>query len=298
MKLVKYLVGSLIVGLGYTATLIGVVIATKVLAGLGSAAFEITLADYGWTLVSGTLMGFFLGPLAGRMPASRGRHWMVWTGVIFFNLGSVAIEGAYFVSELVYIPLPTLFVQQLIASLAAALLIALIFPAQGPSTDLGAVLRQRSWAAWVWRFIASSLAYLLFYYVFGAINFTLVTEPFYTANAGGLFVPAADKVLLAESIRAPLIILSATLFILSMRTERRRLAFVTGRMLFWIGGLVPLVLQVNNLPIPLLIASGIEIFCQNFLTGVVAVWLLWTPTLSPAQEETRQTVTLDRRAPA
>ena len=298
MKIVKFLVGSLIVGIGYTVALILLTIATRLLDGLGSAAYEVKLADYGWTLVAGILMALFLGPLAGRMPASRGRHVLVWACVIFFNMGSVAIEGAYFVSELVYIPIPTLLVQQAIAALVAALLIALIFPARGASTDLGRILHQRPWIAWVWRFIASGLAYMLFYYVFGAINYQLVTEPYYTAHAGGLFVPSADKVLLAELIRAPLIILSITLFILSMRVDKRWLAIVSGLMLFWIGGIAPLVLQMNNLPLPLLVASAVEILCQNFLAGVVAVWLLWTPAPDPAGASTRPEIALDRPARA
>jgi len=49
-----------------------------------------------------------------------------------------------------------------------------------------------------------------------------------------------------------------------------------GFLLFWIGGVVPLVLQSATLPSMLLLASGMEIFFQNFLTGVVAAGLLWT----------------------
>ncbi len=45
-------------------------------------------------------------------------------------------------------------------------------------------------------------------------------------------------------------------------------------MLFAIGGIVPLLYQVNALPLPLLIASAVEIFFQNFLTGIVAGLLL------------------------
>jgi VIT1/CCC1 family predicted Fe2+/Mn2+ transporter len=48
----------------------------------------------------------------------------------------------------------------------------------------------------------------------------------------------------------------------------------TGWLLFAIGGIVPLVLQISSLPLLLLIASAVEIFLQNFLTGAVAARLL------------------------
>jgi hypothetical protein len=48
----------------------------------------------------------------------------------------------------------------------------------------------------------------------------------------------------------------------------------TGWLLFAIGGIVPLVLQISSLPLLLLAASAVEIFCQNFLTGMVAAGLM------------------------
>jgi len=44
--------------------------------------------------------------------------------------------------------------------------------------------------------------------------------------------------------------------------------------LFVIGGIAPLLLQIGNLSPVLLAASGVEIFFRNFLTGVVVVILL------------------------
>lgn len=104
-----------------------------------------------------------------------------------------------------------------------------------------------------------------------------MTGPYYAAHVGGLTVPSPGLVLAAEIVRAPLITLSAALFVLSFRAGRRRLALITGWMLFWLRGVVPLLLPVNTLPLFLLAASGVEIFFQNFLTGTVATLAFWTP---------------------
>ena len=75
-------------------------------------------------------------------------------------------------------------------------------------------------------------------------------------------------------LRGLFIALSVLLFLLSVRGSRRQLMVWTGWLLFAVGGIVPLVLQLGFLPLILVFASLIEIFFQNFLTGVVAAWLL------------------------
>ena len=136
----------------------------------------------------------------------------------------------------------------------------------------------------------ASLSYLVFYAVFGALNYTLVTEPYYASHAGGLVAPAAGTVLAVELVRAPLLVLSIVLLILAARTTRRRVLIIAGLTLFWVGGIVPLTLQIDSLPAPLLLASAAEIFLQNFLTGVVTAWLFWsarTATAPVSDDNTR-----------
>ncbi len=266
---------SVVVGIGYILALI--------VTGVISSALGVQMPDTQgsesllvWLFVSGILIGLFLGPLASQMPASRLRHIAVWSSVIFFNLGSVMIEGMIFAPELVSLPMPVLIVQQLLAALVVAFLITMLFSPSGKVVSLVEVLCRRPWYAWAWRFVVSTFSYLLFYWVFGAVNYTLVTKPYYDSHTGGLTVPPLEVVLTAELVRAPLIVLSVLLFLLSIRTTRRRLIVMTGLMLFGIGGVVPLLMQVNTFPPLLLVASSIEIFFQNFLTGLVAAVLLGT----------------------
>ncbi len=265
---------SLFVALGYV---LGLILAGMIgaMAGAQMASSTRDSASFTWLFVASILLGVFLGPLAARLTLTRLQHFILWGSLIFFNLGSVAIEGAYFVPELVTVPLPVLFTQQLLASIGAALVIVLVFAAVGkPAFTWADSFRTRPWYSWLWQFIVSAMSYLVFYFIFGALNYSLVTGPYYESHAGGLAVPAPMVVLMAESIRAPLIVLSILFYLLSVRGTKRQLMLKTGWLLFAIGGIVPLVLQISSLPLPLLAASAVEIFLQNFLTGVVAAWLM------------------------
>ena len=184
------------------------------------------------------------------------------------------IEGAYFAPNLVSIPVPMLVIQQLCATMGAALVITMIYRSAGEAISWMSSLQQRSWYSWTWRFILSALSYLAFYFVVGGLNYQLVTKPYYETHAGGLTVPPVRVVLAVESIRAVLIVFSVFLFVLSARGTRRQLMISTGWLLFAVGGIIPVLLQVGSLPIFLLAASAVEIFFQNFLTGVVTALLL------------------------
>jgi hypothetical protein len=224
--------------------------------------------------ISTILLGVFLGPLASRLRLARKQHFILWGSLILFNLGSVALEGAYFAPDLVTVPIPVLLAQQTLATLGAAWMITLLFSQPGFSFSWKEVLRTRPWYSWLWRFIVSSFSYFAFYFIFGGLNYSLVTKPYYESHAGGLTVPAPGVVFTLEPIRGALIVFSVLLFLLSIRGTRRQLIINTGWLLFAIGGIIPLIWQINALPLFLLFASAIEIFFQNFLTGAVAAWLL------------------------
>jgi hypothetical protein len=266
---------STLVAFGYIA---GLIVAGVIggLLGVQVSGSQSSSVPFAWLFLSSILLGLFLGPLAVRLSLARWQHFALWASVIFFNMGAVAIEGAYFVPGLVPLPIPVLFVQQVLAAAGAAFAIAILFATSGQPISWWTALRQRPWHAWVWRFAVSAFSYIVFYYVFGALNYALVTQPYYASHAGGLAVPSPGQVIVAELVRAPLIMLSVLLFLLSARMPRRRLMVVTGLLLFAIGGIVPLVMQISSLPLLLLAASAVEIFCQNFGAGLVAARLLGT----------------------
>ena len=235
-------------------------------------------AAHKWSLILlliGTiLLGVFIGPFASRLSLSRRQGFLLWGSLILFNLGSVTIEGTYFAPDLVSIPVPMLVIQQFCATMGAALVITMIYRSAGNAISWMSSLQRRPWYSWIWRFILSAMSYLAFYFVVGGLNYQLVTKPYYETHAGGLTVPPVHVVLVVESIRAVLIVFSVFLFLLSARGTRRQLMISTGWLLFAVGGIIPLLLQISSLPIFLLAASAVEIFFQNFLTGVVAAMLL------------------------
>lgn len=270
-RIVLTIAGSILVGVTYLAGLL--------LAGLALTAIGFNFGSTSgsaemlpWMFLGGVVVGLVLGPIASQLKVSRLRHLFIWTFVIFFNLASVLIEGTFFAPQRIGAnPIP-LVVQQLIASILTAGMVTLLF-ADGSATRV--ITATRAWYDWTWRFLASGVSYLVFYFVFGGINYTFVTKPYYDSHAGGLTVPAPGTVLVAELIRGMMIALSVVPFLLVPKPLRVR-AILTGVVLFAVGGIMPLLFQVGSLPVLLLAASGIEILFQNFSTGVVAALLLGT----------------------
>ncbi|HEY1112295.1 MAG TPA: hypothetical protein VGE66_02000 [Chitinophagaceae bacterium] len=232
------------------------------------------------TFISGFLIGVTLGPLAARLHASRLRSMMIYTTAVFLNMASVVIEGHFFAPGLLPLAVvPRMVVLHALIALVTGGTLSFLFPAQQPAGTVTATRTSPSWAA---RFLFSAAAYLLFYYGFGAVNYALVTGPYYEAHPTLLAVPQPGTVLMVASIRSAIIILSLLPLVLALRTSRRAGALWCGLTLFIIGGVLPLLMQAGLLPPLLLVASGVEIFFQNFLAGAVAGLLLGQPKASPA----------------
>jgi len=183
-----------------------------------------------WTFGGGLIMGLILSSIARRLPASAFHHLLIWSVLLFANIGSVIIEGYFSVPGLVS-NIWVVLAQQLLPCLVTAVLVYWLF----------------------------------------------APRPYYEAQGSPLAVPDPRLTLQAEIIRAVLIVISLLPFLLTARMPIRQLALWSGLLLFIIGGIVPLTWQAGTLAVPLLLASAVEIFCQNFTTGVVAALLLAWP---------------------
>jgi len=254
---------SLLVGAAYAATLA----ITKLLL-----SETVDARSFLWSFVGSVATGLVLGSLSASMPATWSRHMLVWGSIIFFNLASLAIEGRIYAPNLIKGSLIIPLVQQFIVVLATTWIVVKLFAPIVDSAPMTSI--QRSWFSWLWRFVLSVLSYIFFYYFFGAINYLLVTGPYYEIHAGGLDVPAQNIIIQAELIRAVLIALSVIPFLLNFPKNRRSKMWLTGLILFAVGGVTPLLVQVGSLPSVVLAASSVEIFCQNFFTGVVTARLM------------------------
>lgn len=262
---------SLLIGFAYmiALTIGGMVVK---LSGMDLPSGKDLLSSLLWSFVGGIIVGLFLGPIASSMSLSRLRHVLVWSSAILFNLVSVAIEGYFFAPALIGDSLPGLILQQIPAAFITGWVITVLFTSRQTATSI--IPPSRSFLSWSWRFAVSALSYLVFYFLFGALNFALVTGSYYETHTGGLGIPVLGIVLMAELIRSVLIILSILPFFLSVQMEKKRLILLSGLILFSVGGLVPLIMQVNTLPFFLFAASAVEIFLQNVSTGAVMALLL------------------------
>lgn len=266
---------SVVIALIYTTanTVIGGLVMQGVAPQAGATNPVLLLAT---TALSGFGMAAVLGPAASWVHTSRGRSMFIWASNVYLNLASVVIEGYFFAPGLLPGALvPRVLVLQALSSVILAAAIAFFFPpsAEGPKKK---ALVKRSPLSWAARFLASAASYLFFYYFFGAINYLLVTGPYYEAHPE-LAVPAAATVIKLASFRSLLIVLSLLPLITSLHLPKRKGALLCGFLLFLVGGAVPLLTQTSALPPVLLVASAGEIFFQNFLTGVVAALLLRRP---------------------
>jgi hypothetical protein len=63
------------------------------LVGVQVPGSQSSSAWFAWLFLSGTLLGLFLGPLAGQLSLVRWQHFALWASVIFFNIGAVDSEG-------------------------------------------------------------------------------------------------------------------------------------------------------------------------------------------------------------
>jgi hypothetical protein len=278
----------LVIAIGYTLALVmaGMILGMLGLLTVDANAEMDATAVFQQMFVGGLIMGLILGLVARQLPASPARHMLIWSVLLFANIGSVIIEGFFFVPDLVTNLWVTL-AQQLLPCLVTAALVYWLFAPRPAATP--AMTIHRDWYDWLWRYALSAATYLAAYWLFGAINFALVTRPYYEAQGSPLAVPDPQITLLAELIRAVLIVLSLLPFLLTAQMPLRQLAVWSGLLLFIVGGIVPLTWQAGTLALPLLLASAVEIFCQNFTTGVVAALLLAWPTTVVASHRLRHT---------
>lgn len=263
---------SLVVGIGYAATslLVGGI---PTIAGLSHPGANNGFEQLPVLIGQGSLIGLALGALALQLKTSYWRHVSIWTSVVFFNSLSYAIEGMFYAPTRVIAPLPWVVVERLLIAASTGVLVTRLFSSLPEPAGRQAFPLPRSWFSLTWRLVVSAFSYLASYFVYGAINYALVTRLYYESHTGGLVVPSPTTILAAESVRAPMIVLSVLPLLLSIQWPLRKRVITVGLVLFVIGGIVPLLGTIDSLPLFLLVASGWEIFFQNVTTGIITALL-------------------------
>ncbi|TCL73177.1 hypothetical protein EDC14_100539 [Hydrogenispora ethanolica] len=254
----------------YTAaTLVG----GGLLAGLG-APFPEMKGDPNrlllFVFLSGLLIAAVAGPAVAKTGFSRIRVCFAVCGMLFLNSVAQMLEAIYFAPGMISRNTAcTLLAQQLLVAFLTGMAMACLFGG-GPRSTRWETKRGRPWYDWLWRFAAGSGSYVVFYYLFGALSFALFTGVYYRGRGNGLHVPGPLEILAVEPVRALLLVASVSPLILRLQYPLRRRAGTVGLLLFTVGGLVPMLLASGSLPPGILIPGTVEMFFQNFLTGVTA----------------------------
>lgn len=222
-------------------------------------------------LISGTLVCLSLSPFVLHSTWSRPKTILaVWAVQALVRSLGLGIEGSLFKPTAALNAIISAFCGILVTLLISCLLVLLLMPAdQIPQESIEV---KRSWWGWTWRVLVVGLAYFIFYFVFGATNALLYTKSFYENNPQyGLSLPPAGTIFLAQLLRGPLFGLGSLFVLRAAFAPRRQLAVWLGILLFIVGGVGPYVeITFRTMPIGFNLATLTEIFCQNFLTGVVA----------------------------
>ena len=223
-------------------------------------------------VAGGFLLGTTLGLLAARMPGSRRRHVLVWWLLVYLSTVGVIIEGRAFAPELV--PLASvprgLAIQAVVAAAVAASL-AFVYVPEGTSgatvPDLPTVRRL------LVGLLAGTVTYAVLYLVVGALNYALVTGPYYERSVGGLVTPPIGSVAAVALVRGALLSVSLVPLVRTVEPPRQR-AWMAALAVTVLAGLLPLLVQVGRLPAIVLLASSYEIALQVGPTAVVVAILL------------------------
>jgi len=266
---ISIVIRCLIVGFVYALT------STLLAALLGPLSrLQPSLDNFAIWLLSGSLLCLALAPFI--LHSTWGRWSTVfaaWAVIVFVRSLGLGIEGSLFKpTQAAAVIVGNAFgigVGFIVAWLAVRLLLP---PPSEPNLEAGP---QRTWWGWTWRVLLVGLAYFVFYFVFGATNALLYTRSFYENNPQyGLALPSAGVIFLALLMRGPLFGLGSLFIVRSTALPRRTSGVWLGLLLFVVGGLGPyLETTFRTMPLGFNLATLLELFLQNFLTGLVAARL-------------------------
>jgi hypothetical protein len=136
--------------------------------------------------------------------------------------------------------------------------------------------------------LPASVAYLVVYFIFGAIAYQVFTKPYYTHQVAGgealnVAIPGSLVMWLPaiQIARGALLTIAVLPIIRTLRVSRASTAIIVGSVLWVVGGLAPLLVPGAYMPGMLRLYHTVEIFTQNFTLGVIVTWMM-RPGEAPA----------------
>ncbi len=268
----EVIVKSLVVGLVYALA------DALVAAILGSMSrLAPTIGNLSVWFLTGSLICLSLSPFIIHSSWTRSRTVLAaWAVLAFVRSLGLGIEGALFKPTAAVNAIVGAAFGLLVGLLVAWLSVVLLMPTNQVSPE--SADPKRSWWGWTWRVLVVGLAYFVFYFVFGATNAFLYTMSFYKNNPQyGLNLPAPGTTFLAQLLKGPLFGLGLLFVAQAVNSPRRKVGVWLGVLLFVVGGLAPyLEVTFRTMPLGFNMATLVELFLQNFPTGIVAASLYRT----------------------
>ncbi|SDG45335.1 hypothetical protein [Desulfosporosinus hippei] len=263
--------GLIITGL----TLVSLMLAGALLTNLGMKFPEVK-SDYRYIvlimLLSGFLISIILGFIAKNLRLTKIRVFMVLFLILILNYITQILEALYFAPGIVTLEVvPAIFGQQSMMALFITGGIAFLYSKS--QINSGESIKSRCSFDWLRKILICSGSYVIFYYIFGSINARLFTGEYYLSQMNGLRLPSTEEIIVLETIRAIILVLSIIPLILNLQLTKKKIMITVGIMLFIIGGLIPMLQQFDTLPTVLRVTSTVEMFFQFFLTGVVTAYV-------------------------
>lgn len=228
-------------------------------------------------IAAAALVGASQAWLASRITGSSAQRTATLSGLLFASVAAVMIEGSAFAPTLS--PSERLSVG-LVLQLAVSVVTARVAVVSRGSVATAVAASDRGLPSLVARLAGAALVYVVAYFATGAINYAVVTGPYYETNAGGLSTPAPMIVLVVALAEGLLLAVGAIPLATSFTGSWRVRALATGGALWVLGGLVPL-LQETSLPDVLRVASAVEILFQKVPLGIAVAWLFTAGPLAP-----------------
>jgi hypothetical protein len=265
---IKLLSGTLILVVAY---IIEMMLISGILIAIGLHFPELKVSQevsFIQLTLSALIGSVFTLYLVKKYSMSRMSVFLILAFILFFSNISVAIEGAIFTPD--YITgsvLVSLFVQQLLISIVFSLTGVLLFRKRlsASTAEQGANINK----SLLVKILVGAAVYMISYYVWGWLNYNLFTHSFYESGVNGLHIPEGAVLIKIIIFRGVLITLSVVPFLLKAMPDSKRKIFETGSILFLFGGIIPMIYTIGMLPEALIWYSLIEIFLQNFISGLL-----------------------------
>ena len=216
-------------------------------------------------VIAGSIGSAFAAWLVSKYSLNRISAFLILCFVLFFSNISVAIEGSLFTPDYVTgTVLVSLFVQQLLISIAFSFTAVLVFRKNFPVATEGSGIVINKLL--IFKILIGSAVYMIMYYIWGWLNYNLFTKSFYESGISGLHIPEGSILVKIILFRGFLITLSVVPFLLLARPENKLKILETASILFIFGGIIPMIYTVGMLPQELILYSLVEIFLQNFIS--------------------------------